>query len=967
LGSDGQETAGPEIFSEVGPGSNIAFFFDSDHDHREVLTRFMAEGVQRGEKIIYLTRTREPGEIHDYLRRYHCPIRSGQLQVLDPPEFTSSEAIELAAQVTATFEQELARARAEGFHGLRITSDYSMAAGLQEKSRLRFKKAIHDYFAQSGDCILLCQYDLRICDPAILLDMLFTHSQVLYRGACFPNYYYASLEMETESVDDARLNKLMACLENLARRRSAEEKGHKNLTSLAEAQRIAHLGNFEWDLRCDICLYSEETFRILGVPSRGDESGPPLILKMIHPDDKPRVRAVVDESLRTKTPLEVDFRIVRPDGSVREIFSRAQISCQSGGRAVRLVGTIQDVTESRQVEREIKLRARQQAVIAELGQKALAGGHLDALIETSVATVAETLQVDFCQVLEYLPREDLFLMRAGYGWHEQNGDRGTFAIDRSLHEGRALFAGGRPIIIGELAGDASAPALARFLSDHRVVNGASLAISGQGNPFGVLGVYSRKEYHFSQEDLVFLQSVANVLAVALERERADREIQKLAYYDSLTGLPNRTLLSDRLAQAVSRAGRDSKEVAVMFLDLDRFKTINDTLGHTVGDQLLRIVADRLQGCLRRSDTVARIGGDEFVVILSSLDQEEDIPQVAQKILHELAQGVMLEEHEIFTSASIGIAVFPVDGEETGTLLRHADIAMYQAKERGKNTYQFFSHEMNRKAIDRLMLENSLRKGLKRDQFFLLYQPQLDLRSGRMVGVEALVRWNHPQLGVLSPDRFIPVAEESGLILNLGAWVLRTACAQAQQWRREGYPPLRIAVNLSSRQFSHPAFIDMLDHILEETGFDPASLELELTESIIMEEPEFAIMTLTDIKVRGISLAIDDFGTGYSSLSYLKHFPFDRLKVAQSFVHDVTSDTDNAAIVDAVIAVAQSLNIKVIAEGVETRKQLDFLYARQCDEVQGFYFGRPIPAEKLVELLREGFVLKEVCPFDPSDE
>jgi len=401
----------------------------------------------------------------------------------------------------------------------------------------------------------------------------------------------------------------------------------------------------------------------------------------------------------------------------------------------------------------------------------------------------------------------------------------------------------------------------------------------------------------------------------------------------------------------------------MFLDLDRFKSVNDKLGHSCGDELLKVTARRLADSVRRSDTVARLGGDEFVVVLSDFDQEDGLAGIAHKILENLARPVMLGDHEIATTVSIGIAVFPGDGDTSQTLLRHADIAMYQSKERGKNTYQFFSHEMNARVQERLTLETSLRYALERDELFLLFQPQLDLVSGRLIGMEALLRWNHPDLGLLTPEKFIPVAEETGLILEIGGWVLDAACRQVNIWKNMGYAALRLAVNISGRQFNHPCFIDMIDHILESTGFDPAQLELELTESTIMENAEVTIMTLTDIKVRGLNLAIDDFGTGYSSLSYLKHFPFDRLKIAQSFVRDVTADPDNAAIVDAVIAVAHSLNIKVIAEGVETRQQLEFLRTRHCDELQGYYFGRPLSPEKFQELLEAGFSLRDICPFN----
>ncbi|HEY6873867.1 MAG TPA: EAL domain-containing protein [Geobacteraceae bacterium] len=453
-----------------------------------------------------------------------------------------------------------------------------------------------------------------------------------------------------------------------------------------------------------------------------------------------------------------------------------------------------------------------------------------------------------------------------------------------------------------------------------------------------------------------------VLAVArdiTERKRAQDEIQQLAYYDALTGLPNRLLFCDRLSQAQAQASRDGRQAVVLFLDLDRFKEVNDTLGHSAGDELLKAVAGRLLACVRRTDTVSRLGGDEFVLILSSVHRDEDIAAIAQKIQDELAEPLLLGGQEIFCTCSIGIAVYPVDGEDVDTLLKNADIAMYQAKEQGRNTYQFFSREMNVKAVERLVLETGMRHALEREEFFLFYQPQVNLATGRIFGMEALLRWRHPDLGFLSPAKFIPLAEESGLIMQIGERVLRAACARNKAWQDAGFPPLQVAVNLSGYQFRHGNLVEMVESVLGETGLDPRWLELELTESAIMESPERAAMTLHRLKERGISLAIDDFGTGYSSLSHLKQFPIGRLKIAQFFVRDVTTNPDDAAIAEAIIAMAHSLKLKVIAEGVEQRDQMDFLRAHRCDEMQGFFFSRPLSEEAFTAVLADGLSCGEV--------
>jgi len=448
------------------------------------------------------------------------------------------------------------------------------------------------------------------------------------------------------------------------------------------------------------------------------------------------------------------------------------------------------------------------------------------------------------------------------------------------------------------------------------------------------------------------------------RNQAEREIHQLAYYDTLTGLPNRALFNDRLRRAVAQGQREGTGVGLLFLDLDQFKAINDTLGHSVGDLLLQTVARRLQSCVRDEDTVARLGGDEFVIALSHLPSERSPALLADRILALLGEPVNLGEREFFSHASIGIAIFPGDGHDVDTLLRNADTAMYAAKEGGRNTYRYFSDEMNARAMEKLQMATDLRRAMEKDEFFLTYQPQLDLETGKITGVEALLRWQHPEEGLIPPSRFIPLAEETGVILPLGEWVLRTACNQAMEWLAAGRPPMRISVNVSGKQFRQPDFIEVVERVLKETGFDPRWLELELTESVIMEDVQTAIMTLTDLKIRNINLAIDDFGTGYSSLLYLKHFPIDRIKIAQEFVRDIPTDPDDAAIVEAIIAMARTLNLSVIAEGVEKLEQLQMLRWHRCTEMQGYYFARPMEVKEFDCDFFNGVFGEQFCLFQP---
>lgn len=437
-----------------------------------------------------------------------------------------------------------------------------------------------------------------------------------------------------------------------------------------------------------------------------------------------------------------------------------------------------------------------------------------------------------------------------------------------------------------------------------------------------------------------------------DRTRAEQEIHHLANYDTLTGLPNRNLLHDRLQQAIVQAARVQGSVGVLFLDLDRFKGVNELLGHRAGDQLLRTVAERLRVCVRESDTLARAGGDEFVIILSVVSDEDGISSAASKILAIISEPFVIEERELYLTASIGVAVYPTDGADVQSLLKHADLAMYQAKDMDRNNFQFFSSDLNVKVMERMVLESSLRRALERDEFQLLYQPQVDVITGSVVGFEALLRWHHPDLGTISPEKFIPLAEETGLILSIGEWVLRTACRQAKIWQDAGLRPVRMAVNLSGRQF-RMKLDEIVAAILLETGFDPRWLELELTESILMRNASDNIELLQALTAMGCSLSIDDFGTGYSSLAYLKHFPLERLKIDRSFVRDVTTNPDDRAIAKIIIDMAHTLKMEVTAEGVEEREQLELLKRYGCREMQGFFFSRPVPAASAEKLLRKG--------------
>lgn len=581
------------------------------------------------------------------------------------------------------------------------------------------------------------------------------------------------------------------------------EELRKSESRLANAQRIAKLGNWEWHIDANTLRCSEETYRIFGLRPPEVGSSYTALFNSIHPADRDAVEKALNRALFQQKPYNIDHRIVFPNGSERFVNQQAEVTFNRNGEPVHMIGTVQDVTD---------------------------------------------------------------------------------------------------------------------------------------------------------------------------RKLAEDQIRTLAYYDTLTDLPNRRMFKEYLEKILSRARRQDELAAVFVLDLDRFKRINDTLGHSMGDLLLREVAQRLHASVRREDfiarhhgdtassnSVARLGGDEFALLLTDITSLQDAARIARRTLAVLSEPYLLDQQEIFITASVGITVYPHDGDNVETLLKNADTAMYHAKAEGRNNYQYYTKSMNATAFERLAMENSLRRALERNEFELFYQPQLNIETGNIVGMEALMRWNHPDMGMVSPIEFIPLAEESGMIVLMGEWGLRAACEQNKAWQEAGFPPLTMSVNISSLQFKQQNLTTVVAKILNDTRLDPRYLDLELTEGTVMQNAEDTIATLHSLKEMGIRLSIDDFGTGYSSLSYLKRFPLHTLKVDRSFVKDLTKDADDEAITHAIIAMASSLGLKVIAEGVETEDQLRFLASRGCDEMQGYLFSPPLSASKITELLQSNSNLYQKIP------
>ncbi|MBI5320233.1 GAF domain-containing protein [Bradyrhizobium sp.] len=575
------------------------------------------------------------------------------------------------------------------------------------------------------------------------------------------------------------------------------------------------------------------------------------------------------------------------------------------------------------------------------------------------------------------PDSDFFEVVAAGGPTSDKARQMRISTDPAKPEGRGLsgraFRAGKACIANDYLAERNAPIFQTAARLQGAQSGASFPLFTAGNVVGVMLFVSTEKNTFTPEFVELLQRLTANISFALEnfgraeeKRRADERIEYLASHDSLTGLPNREMFNGLLRHTIETAQRHARKFSVLFIDLDRFKVINDSLGHEAGDMLLVEVAHRLRGALRASDVVARLGGDEFVVILEEAGERDDIERISGELLSALSQPVQLIGHECHTTASIGIALYPSDGIDAQTLTKNADMAMYLAKEDGKNGFRFFSRDVKVQSIERLTLETALRRALERDQFSLHYQPKVDMLTGQITGVEALLRWQHPDFGMVSPMQFIPLAEETGLIVPIGRWVLKEACAQNMAWQRRGLQPVSMAVNLSPRQFADPHLLQDVDEALVASGMSPVLLQLEVTESMVMRNVSRAVRVLDAIQSRGIRIAIDDFGTGHSSMSLMKQFPIDTIKIDRSFVRDLAEDPEDQAIAQAIISMGKALGMTVVAEGVETVEQQTFLRDHGCDEMQGFIVSRPVPARDLAELLRASVELASP-PLQPDED
>ena len=605
---------------------------------------------------------------------------------------------------------------------------------------------------------------------------------------------------------------------------------------------------------------------------------------------------------------------------------------------------VQDVTVRERDARRLERNAREQRAAASFGQMALRERDLDRLLQLAVTTVAETLNVEFSSVLEYDEGAQHFRLRAGRGW---NDDPSPIPLDG---DGQAVFTlgAGAPVVVASYA-DEDRFTPAPILIEHGIVSGLSVILEGRERPFGVLSAQAREPRDF-EAGVDFMTAIANVLSAAVERNRDEAASRHAALHDPLTGLPNRVLALDRLEHGLRRRRRDGSEVAVIVLDLDRFKLINDTLGHEAGDELLRALASRLRESIRAEDTVARLSGDEFAVICHGLSGVHDAVVIAQGIEAAIAPPFDLPGGTHIVTASLGISLATAASDDPASLLRDADLAMYRAKREGAGRFELFDDEMRARVVNRVRIEADLRLALKRDELRVHYQPIIDLESGETVAVEALVRWQHPQQGLCGPGEFIEVAEESGLIVELGNWVLAQACAQVAAWQRSLDRDLGLNVNVSPRQLTGPYVGRAFAEVARASGLREGTLALEITESALISETEAQQDAIRSIGSHGLMLLLDDFGTGYSSLSYLKRFRLDGIKIDREFIDGLGADENDSAIVEAIVGMARGLSLRLIAEGVETEEQLTRLRELGCYRAQGYLFSRPQAASAITEYL-----------------
>jgi len=659
-----------------------------------------------------------------------------------------------------------------------------------------------------------------------------------------------------------------------------------------------------------------------------------------------------------------ESQIYRRDGSIIWISESARALYDEHGNLTGYEGTVEDITSRKQSEIELQRRDTLLQGVAEATSHLLTHPNLEVAIPDILAILGQSAATDRVHLYENHPHPKTgeLVRSLRFEWMQEKTSLQSIRLDwQNLPYSNGIEHWYSALSLGHTVKstvrDLPAPEQQLF-NQSGILAVLMVPIFVDTYFWGYIGFNQcETEWQWTAIEESSLVAIAASIGAAIKRQRTEEQMRHQAFHDALTGLPNRALFNYRLPQAIDHARQMNELLAVLFLDLDRFKTINDTLGHAVGDRLLQQATDRLSWCVRQKDTIARWGGDEFTLILPAIKTTDEAASVAQRISTALKPAFYLEGHELYITGSIGIALYPTHGKDAQTLLKHADAALYKAKARGRNTFQFYNSTINSQATELLTLDSSLHQALERNEFTVYYQPQINVSTGEITQMEALLRWQHPRLGLVSPKTFIRLAEENGMIMPIGEWVLRAACFQNRIWQAAGLPATRIAVNLSARQFEQPDLVDRISQILQETGLEANYLELEITETAAMRDVDFTTTILQRLQGMGIRIAIDDFGTGYSSLTYLKKFPLDALKIDQSFVRDLTNDADDRAIIKAIITLARGLHLNVVAEGVETQEQQEQLRSLNCHEMQGYWLSPPLDAQVATQFLCKHHVQK----------
>lgn len=719
------------------------------------------------------------------------------------------------------------------------------------------------------------------------------------------NLVLSNTDLERRVKDRTReIMKINQSLQNeVEQRRRAYRNLARSETRLSEAQKIARIGNWDWDQRTDDMHCSEQVLRILNMPTNDSAISFDDMMDLVVEDDRVAVKLAIDTALNNHQSYNIDHRMITARGELIHVQQQGKVELDRDGKVIRLLGTMQDTSQRHEAEAQMRK------------------------LSGAVEQIADSVMItNINGVIEYT--NPAFESMTGFNKEEIIGK--TPRILKSDQQSEAFYKRlWNTILNGEVFSDV-------------IINRKK---DGQ--------LYYEEKTITPQMDrhgkiLHFISTGKDVT----ERIEAQERLYHLAHHDSLTGLPNRVLLQDRLSQAIARIQWHDRKIAVLFMDLDRFKIINDTLGHAIGDQLLQVAAVRLSECIREGDTVARLGGDEFAIVLNDIADVNDVTPISEKIMTAMTKPIVINGHELFVTASIGISLFPRDGTDSQSLLKKADVAMYRAKSQGKDNVQLYNSDDENQASQRLSMETRLRRALDKDEFSLNYQPQVSIARGNVIGFESLLRWHYDEVENISPMQFIPILEDTGMINPVGDWVLQTACMKMKEWQDLGMQTGCVAVNLSIRQFKCKGLVERIERILSETGLAAEYLELEITEGLLIDQINETAKVLNEFHEMGVHLSIDDFGTGYSSMNYLKRLPFDTLKIDRSFVRDVTFNQDDAAIASAIITLGHTMGMNVIAEGVETVEQLAFLRSQKCDSIQGYLYSPPLSAEAVLPLIKE---------------